>query len=52
MLGIHHTLVWNRFFQNDQRWLLQVMLWGLLRAGDARGRCTVMDCFIHLKSKI
>jgi hypothetical protein len=33
LLGIHHTLVWNRVLQNDRRWLLQVLLWGLLRGG-------------------
>jgi hypothetical protein len=31
LLGIHHTLVWNRVFQHDWGWLLQVLLWGLLR---------------------
>jgi hypothetical protein len=31
MLGIHHTLVWNRVLQNNWRWLLQILLWGLLR---------------------
>jgi hypothetical protein len=31
MLGIHHTLVWNRFLKHDRGWLLQILLWGLLR---------------------
>jgi hypothetical protein len=31
MLGIHHTFVWNRVFQHGRGWLLQVLLWGLLR---------------------
>jgi hypothetical protein len=32
MLGIHHTLVWNRVLHHNQGWLLQVLLWGLLRS--------------------
>jgi hypothetical protein len=31
LLGIHHTLVWNRVLQHSQGWLLQILLWGLLR---------------------
>jgi hypothetical protein len=31
LLGIHHTLVWNRVLQNSQGWLLQILLWSLLR---------------------
>jgi hypothetical protein len=31
LLGIHHTLVWNRVFQYRWGWLLQTLLWGLLR---------------------
>jgi hypothetical protein len=31
LLGIHHTLVWNRVLQRSPGWLLQILLWGLLR---------------------
>jgi hypothetical protein len=30
-LGIHHTLVWNKVLQHGRGWLLQIILWGLLR---------------------
>jgi hypothetical protein len=33
LLGIHHTLVWNRFFQHVQEWLLKILLWGIMRGG-------------------
>jgi hypothetical protein len=31
MLGIHHTLVWNRVLKHNQGRLLQILLFGLLR---------------------
>jgi hypothetical protein len=37
MFGIHHTLVWNGVLKNGRRWLLQILLWGLLR-GKRRWR--------------
>jgi hypothetical protein len=46
LLGIHHTLVWNRVLQNDQRWLLQVLLWGPLR-GRQRWRMLHIHGFFH-----
>jgi hypothetical protein len=31
MLGVYHTLMWNRILQHDGRGLLHVLLWCLLR---------------------
>jgi hypothetical protein len=31
LLGVDHTLVWNRILQHDKRGLLHVLLWCLLR---------------------
>jgi hypothetical protein len=47
LLGIHHTLVWNRILQNDLRWLLQVLLWGLPRGRRHWGTLCVHG-FFHL----
>jgi hypothetical protein len=47
MLGIHHTIVWNRVFQNSQRWLLKILLWGLLK-GRRCWRTLHVHGFFHL----
>jgi hypothetical protein len=47
LLGIHHALVWNIFLQNNQRWWLQIMLWGLLM-GMWRQRVLRVHGFFHL----
>jgi hypothetical protein len=47
LLGIHHTLVWNRVLQNNHRWWLKLMLWGLLR-GKRRWRVLGVHGFFHL----
>jgi hypothetical protein len=47
MLGIHHTLVWNRVFQNGWRWWLKIILWGLLR-GRQHWRMLRVHGFFHL----
>jgi hypothetical protein len=31
LLGVYHTLVWNRILQHGRGGLLHVFLWGLLR---------------------
>jgi hypothetical protein len=46
LLGIHHTLVWNRVLQHGWGWLLQIMLWGLLRGGRS-WRMWCIDGFFH-----
>ena len=33
MLGVYHTLMWNRILQHGRRGLLHVLLWCLLRGG-------------------
>ena len=43
LLGIHHTLVWNRVLQNKWRWWLQIMLWG-----KRRWRVLGVHGFFHL----
>jgi hypothetical protein len=46
LLGIHHTLVWNRVLQHGRGWLLQILLWGLLR-GRRRWRTWCVHGFFH-----
>jgi hypothetical protein len=46
LLGIHHTLVWNRILKNGRRWLLQVLLRGLLR-GRQCWRMLCVHGFFH-----
>jgi hypothetical protein len=36
MLGVYHTLMWNRILQHDGRGLLHVLLWCLLRGSLCR----------------
>jgi hypothetical protein len=40
MLGGHHTLLWNKFFQHGRGWLFQILLWGMLRGR----RCWRTQC--------
>jgi hypothetical protein len=47
LLGIHHILVWNRVLQHHQGWLLQILLWGLLR-GRRRRRTWHIHGIFHL----
>jgi hypothetical protein len=37
LLGVHHTLMWNRILQHGGRGLLHVLLWCLLRGRLCRG---------------
>jgi hypothetical protein len=46
LLGIHHTLVWNRVLQYNWGCLLQVLLWDLLR-GRKRWRMWRVHGFFH-----
>jgi hypothetical protein len=46
MFGIHHILVWNRVLQHDRGWLLQVLLWSLLR-GRRRWTTWHVHGFFH-----
>jgi hypothetical protein len=46
MLGIHHIFVWNRVLQHVWGWLLQILLWGLLR-GRRRWRAWRIHGFFH-----
>jgi hypothetical protein len=46
LLGIHDTLVWNRVLQHDRGWLLQILLWGLLR-GSRRWRMWCIHGVFH-----
>jgi hypothetical protein len=47
LLGVHHTLVWYRVFQNNWRPWLQILLWGLLRGRWCR-RALSVHGFPHL----
>jgi len=47
LLGIHHTLVWNRVFQHSRGWFLKILLWGFLR-GRRRWRTWCVHGFFHL----
>jgi hypothetical protein len=46
LLDIHHTLVWNRVLQHICGWLLQILLWGLLR-GTQRWRMWCVHGIFH-----
>jgi hypothetical protein len=46
LLGIHHTLVWNRVLQHHRGWLLKILLWGLLR-GRWRWRTWCIHGIFH-----
>jgi hypothetical protein len=38
LLGVYHTLMWNRILQYGGRGLLHILLWCLLRGSLCRGR--------------
>ena len=38
LLGVYHTLMWDRIWWQDRRGLLPVLLWCLLRGGLCRRR--------------
>jgi hypothetical protein len=46
LLGIHYPLMWDGVFQKIRRWLLQILLWGLLR-GRWRWRTFHIHGFFH-----
>jgi hypothetical protein len=49
LLGIHHTLVWNRVLQLIWGWLLHILLWGLLRGKRCWGMRSVHKFFHPFK---
>jgi hypothetical protein len=44
LLGVYHTLMWNRIFQHGRRGLLHILLWCLLRGrlGRRMGKTTIV----------